>query len=235
MEYRFQRLFLRPGKNLNLLVLSLVLLAVNAPLSAQDIDDEEEGFTPGRVTNVSSEADAVQTTDGVKASDLNSEVFELGLFAGIFNIGDFGSEWALGVSAGFQASEDFFLQYNYLRCDAGLSSFEKSQGSYFSGADRKFVHYDLLVGYNLFQGEMYPSEGVANLSSFYLVGGVGDTQFGDEASFTYTVGLGYQIALTRRFILHIDYRNYIYDSALIRGTEETTQNTLFSAGLNYLF
>ncbi len=173
--------------------------------------------------------------DEVKASDLNREVFELGMFAGVLNIGDFNSEWVVGLSASFQASEDFFLQYNYLQTDADLSSFEQSQGQYFSGNDRKFVHYDLLVGYNLFQGEIYPEDGRADLSSFYIVGGVGDTRFGGEASFTITVGVGYQFALTRSFIFRADYRNYIYESALIRGKETTTNNSQFSVGLNYLF
>jgi outer membrane beta-barrel protein len=173
--------------------------------------------------------------DEVKASDLNREVFELGLFAGFINIGDFNSEWVAGISAAFQASEDFFIQYNYLQTDADLSSFEQSQGQYFSSDDRKFVHYDLLVGYNLFQGEIYPEEGVANLSSFYLVGGVGDTRFGGEASFTITVGVGYQLALSRHYVFRADYRNYIYESALIRGEETTTNNAQFSVGLSYLF
>lgn len=183
-------------------------------------------FSFGNVANA-------QTDSSVDASDLDSEVFKLGLFTGVLNIGDFGSEWVTGLSATFQASEDFFLQYNYLQTDADLSSFEESQGRYFS--DRSFVHYDLLVGYNLFQGEIYQREGIANLSSLYLVGGVGDTRFGDEESFTITYGLGYQIAAWRRVILNVDYRNYLYESSLIRGEERTTQNTQFSVGINYLF
>ncbi len=168
-------------------------------------------------------------------SDVNSEVFELGLFAGVLNIGDFTSEFVIGLSAGFQASEDFFVQYNYLQTDADLSSFERSQGSFFSGSDRQFVHYDLLVGYNLFQGEMFPTEGAANLSSFYLVAGVGDTQFGDEESFTYTYGVGYQMLVGKHYVVRADYRNYLYESSLIRGEEKTTDNAQFSIGLNYLF
>lgn len=178
---------------------------------------------------------ATAQEQAVKASDLDGEVFEVGLFAGIMNIGDFNSEWVVGISAGFQASEDFFIQYNYLQTDADLSSFEKSQGQFFSGDDREFVHYDLLVGYNVFQGEVYPQEGTANLSSFYVVGGVGDTRFGGESSFTITLGLGYQFALSRHYLFRADYRNYIYESALIRSEETTTNNAQFSVGLSYLF
>lgn len=171
----------------------------------------------------------------VEASDLDTEVFSLGVFTGLVNIEDFGSEWLVGLSGTFQASESFFLQYNYFQADTERSSFEKSQGSYFSGADREFNHYDLLVGYNIFQGEIYPEPGAANLSSFYAVGGVGETDFGGEKSFTLTYGLGYQAAVARQVILSADYRIHRYDSSLIRGEEESTENTQFSVGLSYLF
>jgi outer membrane beta-barrel protein len=176
----------------------------------------------------------VNTTDSV--NDLDREVFSLGLFAGFINVGDFSGELGFGLTGTFLASEDFFLQYNYLQADIPVSSGEKNNPSnFFEGDDRTFVHYDLLLGYNLFQGEMYPSEGVANLSTFYLVGGIGDTQFGGEESFTYTAGLGYQVALTRRWIWHVDYRAYFYESSLIRGVESTTQNSQFTSGISFTF
>lgn len=207
----------------------------NAPARSGAIARKLQALTSALLLTAFGNTAAAQGDNSVDASDLDNEVFKLGLFTGVLNIGDFGSEWVVGLSGTFQASEDFFLQYNYLQTDADLSSFEKSQGSYFSDSDRRFVHYDLLVGYNLFQGEVYPSEGIAKLSSFYLVGGVGDTQFGDEESFTVTYGLGYQIAAWRRIIVNVDYRNHLYESSLIRGEEETTQNTQFSVGVNYLF
>lgn len=176
---------------------------------------------------------SVQAADDY--SRLKNETLEFGLFTGVINIDNFGSEWIAGVSATFHASEDFFLQYNYLQTDVGHSSFEKSQGSYFSGSDRRFSHYDLLVGFNILQAEVYPRPGVANMSALYLIGGVGETRFGDEEAFTYTYGLGYQVALWRDIILRADYRNHSYDSSLVRGSEKTNQNTQFSIGLSYLF
>ena len=112
-------------------------------------------------------ADESVTTD---ISDINNEVFELGVFAGIINIEDFGSEFVPGISATFRASEDFFIQYNYLQTDVSPSSYENNQGKLFDGDDRTFKHYDLLIGYNLFQGEFFPSPPKANLSSLYVVG-----------------------------------------------------------------
>lgn len=169
------------------------------------------------------------------AFNINNEVFELGVAMGMINIADFNGEATAGLSATFRASEDFFLQYNLLQAKASSSSYELSQGKLFSGSDRIFRHYDLLVGYNLYQGEFFSSKSDARLSALYLVGGVGDTQFGGEDSFTYTVGLGYQVAITRRFIARVDYRSYIYSSTLIADEKKTVTSTQFSSALSFLF
>jgi len=168
------------------------------------------------------------------ADSIDTEVFELGFNVGVLNIEDFGSEYTVGANINFKATEDFFLQFNYLQADSDLSSYEKSQGQLFSGSDREFVHYDLLLGLNLFQAEFFPRQGVGSLAAFYLVGGVGNTEYGGEASFTYTIGAGYQVAIVRNIIVHLDYRDYIYDSTL-SDEDKTTHNAGISLGLNYLF
>ncbi len=175
------------------------------------------------------------------ASALNNEVFELSIFAGIINVEDFGSELAPGVSATFRATEDFFIQYNYLQAKMSLSSYEKRNvksgivNQYFQGDERTFKHYDLLVGYNLFQGEFSPSTANTNLSNLHIVAGVGDIEFGGESNFSYTWGFGYQVSLTRRFALHFDYRHYIYKSNLVFDQERSVSATQISTGASFLF
>jgi outer membrane beta-barrel protein len=174
-------------------------------------------------------------TEKTDISDINNEVFELGVFAGIVNIEDFGSELAPGLSLTFRASEDFFIQYNYLQADVALSAYENSQDPFFSGNDRTFTHYDLLIGYNIFQGEFFPSPAKAKLSALYVVAGVGDTEFGGESSFTYTLGLGYEVALTRHIGVHIDFRNYLYQSTLVSDEKRMVSAAQVSIGTKYLF
>lgn len=167
--------------------------------------------------------------------DIDNEVFELGVFAGVLNIEDFNSEFVPGLRATFRASEDYFIQYNYLQTDVSLSAYEQSQGvRFFDGDDRTFSHYDLLVGYNIFQGEFFPSS-TASLSSLYVVAGVGETDFGGESALTYTLGLGYQVAITRRFALQFDFRDYIYTSSLITDESRSVHTTQISTGVSFLF
>jgi len=169
---------------------------------------------------------------------INSELFDVGLVAGIVSIEDFPTEFVVGVNVTFKASEDFFLQYNYVQADVSESAFEKNPAgvTFDLGDDRGFEHYDLLVGYNLFQGEFFASEESAHISSLYIVGGIGDTDIGGEENFTYTLGLGYQIEFFRKYLVRLDYRDYIYRSSLIVGSDEVTvHNNQFTLGIGYLF
>lgn len=176
-----------------------------------------------------------QSAGGFSKSDIDSEFLELGLGFGVINIEDFPSEYTTGLNLKFRATEDLFLQLNFmLASDVELSSAEKSQGAFFTDSDRDYLHYDMLVGYNFFQGEFFTSNTNANLSTLYIVGGIGETEFGDESNFTYTFGLGYQVAFYRKYILNVDVREYIYESSLI-AEDDTTVATHVSVGFNYLF
>jgi len=166
--------------------------------------------------------------------DIDTEYFDVGIFTGLLNIEDFNSELVKGINMTFNANEDFFIQFNYLEANASLSSFELSQGRFFAEDDRTFTHFDFLLGYNLFLGEHFMSDSITRLSSFYLVAGIGDTEFGGEESFTYTLGLGYQIAVQRNILVRIDFRDYIYKTNII-GENNSTHNTQLSAGVSFLF
>jgi outer membrane beta-barrel protein len=173
-----------------------------------------------------------------KGLSLDNEVFELGAFIGIVNIEDFTSEMAPGLSLTFKASEDFFIQYNYLQIsDVDLSLYESQDAApvYFTGKGREFTHYDLLVGYNIFQGEIFKSNAKTTLSTLFVVLGAGETQFGEESRFSYTFGLGYQLGLTKRCNFNVDFRNYIYDSSVILDQDKTVNTTQISSGVSYIF
>lgn len=176
---------------------------------------------------------AVHAAEDSKAK-INSDFFEVGINSGMLNIEDFGSELYAGVSANFKATEDFFIQFNYLQSQMALSAFEQSQGQLFEGAGRNFKHYDFLVGYNIFQGEVFRNDRKSNLSALYVVAGVGETSMGGENNFSYTFGVGYQFALTRKVIVRFDYRDVSFRSSLLV-EDELTRTSQLGAGIGYLF
>ncbi len=167
------------------------------------------------------------------AAKIDTEFFELGVTAGMVTIEDFTTEFSYGVSGTFKTTEDFFLQFNGLTSDFTLSSVEESAQGPYSG-DRTYRHWNLLLGYNVFQGEVFRGD-YAGLASLYVVGGVGDTEFLDESNFTYVYGVGYHMAVSRRYTVRLDYRQTVYDSAVVDQQENTTTNAQLSIGFGWLF
>lgn len=168
---------------------------------------------------------------------LNNEYFEFGVSAGVLNVQDFPAGLTLGVSATFSATEDFFLQYNYQFADVGENRFEsdpENRAIFFQGEDRQFRHYDLLLGYKLFQSEFFVLDGYNTIGNLYTVLGIGNTAFGDEDSFSTVVGVGYKVGLTRKWQLRFDFRDYIYRSEILID-DGLRHNTSFTTGVSYLW
>lgn len=189
------------------------------------------------VTGVATASAALAQDDSIAQplESANNEFFSLGISFGVLNVEDFTSEFVPSVSATFRASEDFFLQANFLRATISKSAYETTQSALFSGNDRQFTHYDLLFGYNLFQSEFYISAEETALANLYVVSGIGDTDFGGESSFTYTLGVGYEVSVSRNLGLYIDFRDYIYQSTLVSDEARNVSATQVGVGAKYQF
>lgn len=178
--------------------------------------------------------DGLENKDDLAAVDLDTEFFELGFVMGLLSIDDFSTEAVFGIGAKFHATEDLFLQFAYGQAHASLSTYERSQGAWIDNADRDYAYYDLLVGYNVLPGEVFPLSSQGYLSSIYLVAGVGNTDFGNEESFTLVMGVGYRVGIDGGLVWNIDFKDHIYQSSLIR-ENETTHNIELSTGISFLF
>lgn len=211
MENRIQHFLLNTGR-------ALALLLAASSAQAEQSENLDAGEQPV-----------------AEKLSIDSEFFELGVYAGLINIQDFTTNPLIGASATFNASEDFFLQFNLAgTTEVSESSYEKSQGVLFEGDERNYSYYDFLLGYNVFQGEAFIGDGSGNWSSLYLVAGVGNTEFGGEESFTYTMGVGYKVNLARNYIWRVDLRDHTYRSNLL-AEDDRVHNVEFSTGLSYVF
>jgi outer membrane beta-barrel protein len=169
-------------------------------------------------------------------AQIDSEFFEVGGYAGILAIEDFGSSTVLGLKASFHATEDFFLQANYGQAEAGPSTAE-----YYFGdneisiiKDRDYKYYNLLVGYNLFPGETFVTQDLTFNSALYLVAGAGNTDFADDNHFTITIGSGYRIILKDWLTVNVDFRDHSFETEIGPKTKRT-HNLEFSTGLTAFF
>ncbi|MGB3667202.1 MAG: outer membrane beta-barrel domain-containing protein [Bermanella sp.] len=166
-------------------------------------------------------------------AQIDTEFFELGAYMGIIGIEDFDSSSVLGVKASFHATEDFFLQANYGKAEAGTAAAEiTSAGNLIS--DRDYQYYNLLVGYNLFPGEAFITQNLTLNSAFYLVGGIGNTDFGGDNHFTVTYGSGYRIILSDWLTWNMDFRNHTFESNVLP-IKKRVNNLEFSLGLTAFF
>ncbi len=220
MANRFQQLFLTA-------FIASSLIGVSVSSLADDGDVEINPIIVVEPDNQQREAYEAQ---------IDSEFFEVGLFAGIISIEDFGSSGVAGVKASFHATEDFFLQANIGHAKAGKSTaeFVFGQDEISIIKDRDYNYYNLLVGYNLFPGETFVTQNLTFNSAFYLVAGAGNTQFADDNNFTLTVGSGYRIILQDWLTVNVDFRDHSFEAEIASKTKRS-HNLEFTTGLTAFF
>mgnify|MGYP001209530074 CR=1 FL=1 len=213
------------------LLTAAVLLLNPLALSAEEGNDGSVVINPIKII----EPDVQQSKND--QAKIDNEVFEAGFFLGMISIEDFGTHPLYGVKASFHATEDFFLQANYGRSEAGRTSYETINGSginILTDAEREYSYYDVLVGYNLFPGETFVTRNLTFNSAFYLVGGVGNTRFAGDEQFTLVIGTGYRIIFSDWLTWNLDYRDHMFDTELL-GHKKQTHNIEFATGLTVFF
>jgi len=168
--------------------------------------------------------------------NIDTEDFELGFYAGIINVEDFGSNAVTGLRLAYHISEDFFAEANYAQSTLQETSFERLSGStqLLSDEQRELNYYNLSLGYNLLPGEIFIGKDWSFNSAIYLLAGVGNTNFADDDYFTYNAGIGLRLLATDWLALHFDVRSHIYEHELL-GEAQTVFNLESHAGVTFFF
>jgi outer membrane beta-barrel protein len=171
----------------------------------------------------------------VKVPRIKSQDIEIGGYLGTLNIEDFGAHRVFGVQAAYHITEDFFLQAEAGRSKAGLTSFEVlSNISLLTNSERWFKYYDMSVGYNFLPGEVFLGRNHAMTSSFYILAGVGSTDFGGDSKFTGNFGAGYKILPTDWLAVHVAVEDRVFNTDLL-GVNKLASNLEAHLGLTAFF
>jgi outer membrane beta-barrel protein len=172
----------------------------------------------------------------ITEADIDSEDFEVGAFIGVMNVEDFGTNLVYGARAAYHITEDFFAEAAVGRTDTDQTSFEDLSGGarLLTDDERQLTYYNVSLGWNVFPGEVFIGSDHAFNSALYLIGGVGNTDFGGDNHFTVNVGAGYRLLLTDWVALHIDMRDHIFESDLL-GDNEYKHNLEAHTGLTVFF
>ena len=80
---------------------------------------------------------------------------------------------------------------------------ELSNISLLTESERRFTYYDLSLGYNFLPGEAFIGRDLAMTSAFYLLGGIGGTDFAGDTKFTVNFGAGYRVVPTDWLAVHV--------------------------------
>jgi outer membrane beta-barrel protein len=224
MESRFRVLFL--------ITCVIMLSGCAATKNLFGIGDEEapppSSEPPGQVIDPEVERREI------KEAKIDREDFEIGAFAGLMNIEDFGTDAVYGVKFAYHVTEGFFVEASVGRSQAGLTSFEALSGGALLFEDRDLTYYNLNLGYNILPGEVFIGEGRAYNTNFYLIAGLGSTNFADDDRFTVNFGAGFRFLLTDSVSIHVDFRDHLFDIDIL-GREKTTHNLEGTVGVAVFF
>ena len=167
---------------------------------------------------------------------VRSSNIELGATYGVLSIEDFGTHPVYGLVAAYHITEDFFFQGEAGRSRGGRTSFETLGGNVqlLTQSERHFTYYDLSLGYNFLPGEAFLGRGIALTSAFYLLGGIGSTDFAGDTKFTVNFGAGYRVVPTDWLAVHITVQDRVFQSSIL-GTTKLTNNLEARIGTTVFF
>ncbi|HEY6482470.1 MAG TPA: outer membrane beta-barrel domain-containing protein [Steroidobacteraceae bacterium] len=172
----------------------------------------------------------------IKVPKIKSSNVEFGPSYGYVSIEDFGTNPAYGLMAAYHVTEDFFFLGEWGRATGGRTSFETLGGNIqlLTDAERRFTYYDVSLGYNFLPGEAYLGRGIALTSAFYLVGGIGSTQFAGDDRFTVNFGAGYRVLPADWIAVHIQVQDRVFRTDLL-GVTKLTNNMEATLGTTVFF
>ena len=203
-----------------------LLLAVLFPVAALAQNPE----TPATEQVIQPEVDRRP----VRIPRIDTEDFEIGVFAGILSVEDFGANPVYGGRLVYHVNEDYFVEAvigkstvsDQALCDLGLCLFPSRE--------EDLTYYAMSVGFNLFPGEIFPSSKRAMTSTVYAVAGIGNTGFIDENLFTVNFGIGIRILPVDWLAVHITIRDYLFESDIL-GSQEIKNNFELTLGASVYF
>jgi outer membrane beta-barrel protein len=203
--------------------------SADASESATQASEEDADSNPPRVIEPQVERRKI------KVPQIHSHNWELGLQYGALTIENFGTNPVYGLMGAYHITEDFFLQGSFGRSKGGLTSFETlSNINLLTPSERYYTYYDLALGYNFLPGEVFIGRKLAMTSSFYLLAGIGDTDFAGDNKFTVSFGGGYRVLPTDWLAVHVSVEDHVFQSDLL-GVDKLTNNLEADLGVSVFF
>jgi outer membrane beta-barrel protein len=172
----------------------------------------------------------------IEPAKIDTEDFEVGLFAGQLSVEDFGVNTVAGARFAYHITEGFFVELAAGQTDTEETSFERLSGAaqLLTDSEREYTYYNLSLGYNIFPGESFIGRNRALNTNLYVIGGVGKTNFAGDDRFTVNIGMGMRLMPMDWLAVHADVRDHIFDIDLL-GQGKTAHNLEAHVGVTFFF
>lgn len=213
-----------------------ILLVFNSHAFAQNntpektISDVSNGDGSVRIIDPKKEVSVAQS------AAIDTERFELGLFAGFLAVEDFSANPVLGFSFSYHITPSFLAQFNYGESDVNKATFEelRDDASFLNDDDRAFEYYNVLAGYRVLRGRSFFGANKKYNSDIYLLAGFGSVDFADSSNSSFVLGTSYRVVLTDAIVANLDIRGHSVERDFLDDNKRTF-NTEYVFGLNFLF
>lgn len=172
----------------------------------------------------------------ISIDKIDTEDFEVGVYAGLLSTEDFGVNLVIGSRLAYHINEYFFTEMAIATSNTQKTSYEKYSGSarLITDEERKLTYYNVSLGFNLLPGEAFIGNGYAFNTALYVIGGVGITRFAGDDRFTINYGGGYRFLATDWFAIHLDVRDHVFNIDLL-GEKKTAHNLETHGGITVFF
>lgn len=172
----------------------------------------------------------------IDESKIDSENFEMGMYTGVLSIEDFGTNSVYGMRGAMHFSEFFFLESVVGTSRASETSYETLSGGtkLLTDIQREYIYYNLSLGLNVLSGEVFIGKRHAFNTSYYLIGGMGNTHFAGNEYLTMNFGAGFRLYATDWVSLRMGFRNHLFTHNIF-GVDKSIQNLEANMGLSLYF
>ena len=172
----------------------------------------------------------------LKPAKIDTENFEIGVYAGILSVEDFGANPVTGVRLAYHLTEDIFIETAYGKSDTKKSSAERLGGNQriLTDSQRELEYYNISLGFNVLPGDAFITSKYSFHTALYLIGGMGNTTFAGDDLRTINFGFGYRAIMNDWLTLHLDARDHMFDIDLF-GEQQTSHNLEFHTGITMFF
>ena len=193
------------------------------------------------ISDINDNEDSVRIIDPkkevpvAKSAAIDTEKFELGLFAGFLAVEDFNTNPVWGVSFSYHITPSLMAQLNYGESEVDKATFEDvANANFLSSGDRNFEYYHVLMGYRILRGRSFFGADKKYNSDIYLLSGFGKVDFAGDSNTSIVVGTSYRVVLTDSIVANLDIRGHSVERDFLND-EKRTFNTEYTLGVNFFF